>query len=57
MGLAKEAVQSFAETFVVNQSLVLCINPPAGGWSSSPHSPSAKPLGIIVKRHDKICNT
>jgi hypothetical protein len=31
-GLAKVAVQYSADTFVVNQSLVLRINPPAGGW-------------------------
>jgi len=27
-GLAKVAVQCSSDTFVVNQSLVLCINPP-----------------------------
>ena len=32
MGLAKVAVQRSADTFVVKQSLVLRINPPAGGW-------------------------
>jgi hypothetical protein len=31
-GLAKVAVQCSAETFVVNQSLVLRINPEASGW-------------------------
>jgi hypothetical protein len=31
-GLAKVAVQCSAETFVVNQTLVLRINPEASGW-------------------------
>ncbi|MFN5430212.1 MAG: hypothetical protein ACK498_05680 [Cyclobacteriaceae bacterium] len=31
-GLAKVAVKYSADTFVVNQSLVLRINPPTGGW-------------------------
>ncbi len=31
-GLAKVAVQCSADTFVVNQSLVLRINPDASGW-------------------------
>jgi hypothetical protein len=55
-GLAKLAVLRSAERFVVNQSLVLRINPPAGGWWKSPPSPSPKTLTAISKAIQYLTN-
>ena len=43
-GLAKVAVQCSADTFVVNQSLVLRINPAGAGLRKSATTPSRKTL-------------
>lgn len=52
-GLAKVAVQYFADTFVVNQSLVLRINICG---ENPPPSPSRKPLAVILKDNDNEQN-
>ena len=51
-GLAKVAVQFSADTFVVNQSLILRIN----NCGEKPPSPSPKPLAVIVNNDIRQMN-
>jgi len=53
-GLAKVAVPFSADTFVVNQSLVLRINPVRTGWYKSPPSPSDKTLCNSIAQQNEI---
>jgi hypothetical protein len=43
--LAKAAVLCYADTFVINQSLVLCFKPKLAGWQAAS---IAKPKNVCV---------